>query len=229
MKIILIILLICIVIGFFLYEKKRSDELAQFAQQAGFSLKKGQQPLPKALDQAGFYLFTQGAPHAMNIMQGSKGGYQITLLEYFFDAAFGDEGDRYLPNSDNDSTVDHHAQVVGWVRSDIFRLPEFDLSPTDSPIHSAASRAGYQPVSFDNSPAFNKTFQLSGRDTQALRNIFSEQLRNLLLQHPDWVIESRGNQWLFYQPDQRTDSQAIPAWLDQIQHFLDQANANAAG
>jgi hypothetical protein len=97
MKILLIVLFLCIIAGFFLYEKRRGDELAQFAQQAGFSLKKGQQ------------------------------------------------------------------------------------------------------------------------------------LRSILLQHPGWVVESRGNQWLFYQPDQRTNSRAITGWLDEIHQFLEQAGAQAYG
>ncbi len=229
MKIILIILFICIIVGFFLYEKKRGNELAQFAQQAGFSLQKGRQPLPEGLDEAGFYLFTQGAPYAANIMQGTRDNHQITFLEYFFDAAFGDEGDRYLPNSDNDSQVDNHAQLVAWVRSGTLRLPEFDLSPADSPIRSAAARSGYLSVSFDNASDFNTAFRLAGRDALALRSIFNQQLRSFLLQHPNWIIESRGEQWLFYQPDQRTSSGDIPGWLDEIRQFLDQAGANATG
>ena len=227
MKILFIVLLVGILIGFFLYEKKRGDELAQFVREAGFSLQKGQQQLPKTLDEAGFYLFTQGSPHAANIMRGTRSGYQITLLEYFFDAAFGDEGDRYLPNSDNDSQVENHAQLVAWVQSGSLSLPEFDLSPVNSPVRSAAAKAGYQPVSFENAAEFNRSFRLAGRNAQALRGVFNEQLRTMLLQHPDWVIESRGSQWLFYQPDRRTSSSAIPGWLDEIQQFLDQAVANA--
>lgn len=227
MKILFIVLLVCIVVGFFLYEKKRGDELAQFAQQAGFSLQKGQQRLPKALDEAGFYLFTQGSPHAMNTMHGNRGIYQITLLEYFYASAFGDEGDRYLPNSDNDSQVENHAQLVAWIQSESLNLPEFDLSPVRGPIRSAAARAGFPPVSFDGATEFNSRFRLAGRDAQALRGVFSNQLRNLLLKHPDWVIESRGNQWLFYQPDQRTDSNAILNWLEEIILFLDQAGTHA--
>ena len=163
----------------------------------------------------------------MNIMQGAKGIYRVTLLEYFFDAAFGDEGDRYLPNSDDDSQVEHHAQLVAWVRSEALSLPEFDLSPARGPIRSAAARAGYLPLSFDGAPEFNRAFRLAGRDAQALRKVFTRQLRDLLLQHPGWVIESRGDQWLFYQPDQRTDSKAIPLWLDEINGFLDQVSASA--
>ena len=227
MKILLIILFISIIAGFFLYEKRRGDELAQFARQNGFSLEKGQQRLPKALGGAGFYLFTQGAPYAMNIMQGSKGSYQITLLEYFYDAAFGDEGDRFLPNSDDDGQINKHAQLVAWVQSETLNLPEFDLSSTNSPIRSAAARAGYFPVSFDNASDFNQIFKLAGRDAQRLRSMFSEQLRQMLLQHPEWIIESRGNQLLFYQPDQRTDSQAISGWLSEIQQFLDLAIVSA--
>lgn len=229
MKVILVILFICIIAGFFLYEKKRGNELAQFARQAGFSLQKGRQPLPEALDEAGFYLFTQGAPYAANIMQGTMDNHQITLLEYFFDAAFGDEGDRYLPNSDNDSQVDNHAQLVAWVQSGTLRLPEFDLSPVDSPIRSAAARSGYLSVSFDDAADFNSVFKLAGRDAQALRNVFNQQLRDFLLQHPNWIIESRSDQWLFYQPDQRTNSKDIPGWLDEIRQFLDRAGANVTG
>ncbi len=222
MKILLIILFICIIAGFFLYEKKRGDELAQFARQNGFNLQKGQQRLPKALDNAGFYLFNQGAPYAMNVMQGSRGNYQITLLEYFYAAAFGDEGDRLLPNSDDDGQVENHAQLVAWVQSDTLNLPEFDLSPRNSPLRSAATKAGYLPVSFDGAADFN-IFKLAGRDTWVLRSVFSKQLRQMLLQHPDWIIESSGNHWLFYQLDQRTDSQTISGWLSDIQKFLDQA------
>ena len=82
-------------------------------------------------------------------------------------------------------------------------------------------------MSFDNAQDFNRSFRLAGRNAQVLRGIFNEQLRSFLLLHPDWIIESRGSQWLFYQPDRRTSSSAIAGWLDEIQHFLDQAAANA--
>ncbi len=140
----------------------------------------------------------------------------------------GDEGDRLLPNSnDNDNgQVDNHAQLVTWVQSETLNLPEFDLSPMNSPIRSAAAKAGYLPVSLDNASDFNQTFKLAGRDALALRSVFSKQVRQLLLQHPDWIIESRSNHWLFYQLYQHTDSQAISGWLNDIQQFLDQASAS---
>lgn len=228
MKLVLIILFICIIVGFFLYEKKRGDELAQFSRQAGFTLQKGQQRLPKKLDNAGFYLFTQGAPYAMNFMQGNRGDYQITLLEYFFDAAFGDEGDRYLPNSDNDGQAENHAQLVAWIQSDTLELPEFDLSPSNSPIRSASRKFGYHPVRFDHANDFNKAFNLAGRDSQALRKLFGKKLQDFLLTHPQWVIESRGKQWLLYQPDRRTNAKVISSWLDDIQEFLDLTGGSSA-
>ena len=225
MKLLLIILLILGAVIYFLYEKNRSDALENASRQLMFSLERGQQKLPAELDQAGFYLFTQGAPAVQNLMRGERDGYRIVLAEFFYDAAFGEEGDRNLPNSDNDSIVERRAQMFAWVQSSDFRLPQFDLSPVNSPIRGAARNSGYQPMQFDDAEQFNKTFNLAGNDPQSLRALFDENLRNYLLQKPDLVWESQGDQWLFYIDNDRLDASDLDNFIDYIVQLLIQSSS----
>ena len=225
MKLLLIILFIAIVVAYFLYEKNRGDALEDAARQLLFTLERGQQSLPPELEQAGFYLFAQGAPRIQNRMQGEHRGYQMVLAEFFYDAAFGEAGDRHLPNSDNDGIIERHAQMFVWIRSADKVLPEFDLSPVDSTTRYAARDAGYHALQFDVADRFNSTFNLAGNDDQSIRSLFTDDLRNLLMQQPELVWESRGNQWLFYIPDNRIAATHLDNFIDYIVQILDQPNS----
>lgn len=220
MKILGILAIVAIVLLALFYEGKRRDQLAVAATNLGLDFERGQQGLPKALDQAGFYLFTQGPAQMINAMRGRRDDYELLVFGYGFSAAFGDEGQRALPNSDDDSRIERRLQTVVWLRSDAFRLPDFDLSPTRGPKRSAAAQFGMQPVGFDGNQGFRGAYRLAAREPEAARRHFIPEVLDYLTAHPGLVLEGRGGQWLFYRPEERAAPERIGELIDQAEALI---------
>lgn len=215
MKIVGILAIVAIVLLALFYEAKRRDQLARVAADLGLSFRRGQQFLPPELEEAGFYLFSQGSNQIFNRMDGSRNGVRLSVFGYGFDAAFGDEGQRELPNSDDDAGIERRLQTVVWLRSDRDRLPDFDLSPVPGPKRSAAARFGLQPVGFDGHPAFGGAYRLLAREPMTARRHFTPPVLDYLADHPGFVLEGRGGQWLFYRPEERTAPERIGGLIGQ--------------
>jgi hypothetical protein len=215
----LIIVVLLIVAGALWYEKKRSDDLARAAQRLGFSFEQGQHPLPRDLADAGFYLFSQGPALVRNPMHGRYGGRPVRVFGYSFTAAFGDEGMRELPNSDNDGLIETRMQTVVWMESQK-ALPDFDLAPTRGPIRNVSKRFGFAAVSFDGRQDFRAVYTLSGRDEGELRHCFSPKTLDFLTAHPGTTVEGRGHGLLLYRQEQRLTGSQIGPFLNSAAAFL---------
>lgn len=196
-------------------ESRRRDELGAVAEQIGFSYERGMQPLPAELDGAGFYLFTQGAAQGLNRLDGHRGGFAVTVLEFGYDAPIGEEGVRGMPNAGDDGRFERHLQTVAWIRSDSKRLPDFDLSPTRGALRRVGPRFGMQLVTLDGREDFRGAYVLLGRDPQGLRRHFDSAAVDRLLRQPGWFLEGRGGQWLVYRLDQRVPAGETAAWIDE--------------
>ena len=220
MKIIAILIIVGIVLVAVFFETKRRDQLAAVATGLGLSFERGQQALPAELDQAGFYLFTQGAAQMLNPMRGRRGDYELLVFGYGFNAAFGDEGQRALPNSDDDGAIETRLQTVVWLRSTENRLPDFDLSPARGPKRSAAQQFGLQAVGFDAAAAFRREYRLAAREPERARRHFTPAVLDYLAAHPGLALEGRGSQWLFYRPEDRTAPDRIGALIAQAEELL---------
>jgi hypothetical protein len=193
-------------------EVSRRRALAPVAEAMGLTFSPGQQALPSDLDAAGFYLFTQGPPQALNIMRGRRGAYAVTLLGYGYDAPQGEEGSREIPVGDA-GQIERRLQTVLWVRGGR-GLPDFDLSPTRESLRRVAQRFGLASVSIDGQAAFRDRYLLVGRDPAAVRALFRPALLDALVADPGWFIEGREDQWLLYRIKERVAPREMAAFLE---------------
>lgn len=194
-------------------EAQRRQALGPVAKALGLGFSGGPQPLPAELESAGFYLFTQGPPEVLNLMRGRRGGYEVALFGYGYDAPQGEEGSREIPVGDA-GQIERRLQTVLWAKAAGQTLPDFDLSPTRESLRRVGQRFGLVPVSIDGRADFRERYLLSARDAAALRAVFTPAVLDALVADPGWFIEGRGNQWLFYRVKERVAPEAMAAFLD---------------
>lgn len=220
MKYLVILIIVCIIAAGLYFEKRRRDALAVTAKQLALSAPRGGQDLPQALDRAGFYLLTQGQARMLNAMHRQGDGHELTVFEYDYDAPFGAEGSREVPNGGSDGDIVQHGQTVAWVVSSTVTLPDFDLSPKGGPVRRPGRTATLRSVAIPGDPEFKARMSLAGSDPAALRHLFDAPLRGFLTANPDITVEGRGNQWLFYALDHRVDAGELADYLARVDRFF---------
>jgi len=114
------------------------------------------------------------------VLQGSRGECEVLLFDYSYPVG-----------------KDSSNQTVVAFRSPTAAFPKFQLR--SNRFFASAGWGSYQEnrVQFDEDPAFNKSYLLTGPDPQTLSGFFHQDLRNFLVSMPDhtWTIEAYEN-WL---------------------------------
>jgi hypothetical protein len=144
------------------------------------------------------------------VLQGSRGSSEVLLFDYSY---------RVGKSGSN--------QTVVAFRDAAASFPKFQLRSNH--FLSSAGWGAYSGnrVKFDDDPAFNKSFLLTGPDPQTLSNFFTPSLRNFLVSMPDhtWTIEGYGNWLVFY----RHGKKVKPATLFQFADGAGQAAESIFG
>ena len=192
---------------------QRRQALAGVAADLGFEFTGGQHALPRTLDEAGFYLFTQGPPLIQNRMEGERGGYLVSLFDFSYLAQKGEEGSRDLPVADV-GQVENRMQTVVWLHRPGQVLPDFDLSPTRQVLRRVGARFALQRVTFDGRRAFDAQYLFFARDQAAIRRVFTPAVIDAWISDPGWFLEGRGDQWLIYRLFERAPPAEIAPLLD---------------
>jgi hypothetical protein len=218
-KLLIALVIIGIIAGAFYFEHQRGSGMAAVASKLGLAFQSGQQRIPEQLEQADFDLFTQGAPDVKNLMVGEAHGLPVSIFDYSYRALSAGEGGNGVPVADDHQSMETRSQSVIWVRLGQ-PLPDFDLSPSGIHNRTVAARYGFNRVTFDAARAFNDRYVLLARDAQRVRALFSGEVRDYLLAHPDLVFEARAGNTLFYRFEDRVDPSKIPAFLQQVQTLL---------
>ncbi|MES9897960.1 MAG: hypothetical protein ABW148_02930 [Sedimenticola sp.] len=215
----IIIIIIAIIAGAFYLEKRRGNNLSSVASRLGFTFFSGQHKLPDELGEIGFDLFTQGPPNIQNRMTGYSNDREMTIFDFSYIATEGDEGINDIPVGDEEIMETRNQSVI-WVRQKKV-LPDFDFSPKRIHKRTVGARFGLTQVTLDGQNNFNRQYTLLGRDTEKLRQLFSQQLIDQLAARPNLVIESRGQDLLFYRFAQRHDPKVIPGFLQEVETLLE--------
>jgi len=211
---------VVIVVAAIYLEGRRRDALEQVAAELGFVFTRGQHRLPESIDRAGFYLFTQGQPLVLNRLDGERGGYQVSLFGFGYQAGMGEEGSRELPTADV-GQIENRLQTVAWLKRPGSPLPDFDLSPTGQPLRRVAGRFRLQPVTFDGRDDFRALYLFAARDGEAMRRVLTPGVIDAFVSDPGWFIEGRGDEWLVYRLFDRVPAEEIPAFLDRAIGLVD--------
>lgn len=219
MKITIFLIIVAVILtAAWYFESQRRNGLDSAAKRIGLTLEPGQQRLPQFIDTADFYLFSQGQPLIQNVMRGGRNGDRILVFNYSFDATEGFEGRREIPSYSDEGVILTHMQTVVAFH-EIPPLPHFDLSPNDNSKRTL--NTDFRSVAFDDAAGFSQNYRLAAREEAKVRSLFNDELLMHLGNNPGWVIESKGDQVIFYHKDERLEPDRIPQFIDQAHALLE--------
>jgi len=170
-------------------------------------------------------LFTDGSSWPKTVLVGDVNGVRFTLADYNFH--------RGTTKSKTKETT------LLTIQSNSLRLPPFALMPSGWLIDSLSSMVGYRDINFDSHPQFSKQYLLrafdeddqgnefsryeeasssafkEGGNEQVVRELFSNELLDVLETNPGVSLEGRENQFIL----RRFTNQRVPA--DELTAFVE--------
>ena len=170
-------LFFCIVVGgivLALYmDKKRREAWQAVAESMGFSFT----PKDTAFHEGrSFRIFTKGSGRkGKNILAGEAQGVRLCMADY-----------QYTTGSGNNSST--HRQTVCIVENPELALPRFALAPEIklpgflSNLLESFGALDHD-TNFEDDPEFSEAFHLSGDDEEAVRALFTPELRRYFVEH----------------------------------------------
>ena len=185
---------ILIVIVWRQYEKQRTKEFKQVAEEMGFIF------YPKGDDMqlrigvtarlSDFHLFSQGRSRKIrNMLHGVSEQLEVGIFGY-----------RYTTGGGRSShTV---RQSVIYFRSPELNLPQFALRP-ENLFHKIGSALGYEDIDFESDRTgveFSKKYLLQGKDEQKVRELFTTEVLGFFEGQDGISTEGGGDQLIFYRP-----------------------------
>lgn len=185
-------------------ERKRRDAFAEYSLIRGYTYEP-QRAEGERRFRAAFEIFTQGDNDSWrNTITGTKNQAPFTAFEYVWQTGSGK------------SRRTHTISGMIWERDDI-SLPKFTLAP-----EGWFSRLGdwfrKRDIDFVESPDFSRVYQLKGADEQAVRALFTPELRRFFEATPNQKVNGGGS-FLFWWFDEKLPSvERLDEWLEQGDH-----------
>jgi hypothetical protein len=185
----------------YLVEKKRTEGMQRVAEELGFEFSpKGDGPLLTELSL--FNLFTQGHSRRLyNLMRGEANNLEVDIFDY-----------TYVTGSGKSSHTWKQTLVCFGMRE--ASLPSFSLRP-ETFWDKIGTWFGYQNIDFDTNPAFSDKYLLRGRDEEAVRALFGEDVLGFFERQPGLSIEGYGHRLIFYRQSKRVDPDNIRGFLEE--------------
>ena len=170
-------------------------------------------------------LFSDWSSWPKTVLVGDVNGVRLTLADYIFH-----QGTRRSKTKE--------ATLV-TIQKNSLNLPPFTLMPSGWLIDSLSSRVGYRDINFDSHPQFSKQYLLrafdegdqgneisrfeeasssgfkEGGNEQVVRELFSNELLDVLETNSGVSLEGRGNQFIL----RRFNNQRVPA--DDLTAFVE--------
>lgn len=183
----IIVIIIIAIVYRAISEKKRRKAWEEVAGQLGFTYSRDMTQL-RSMETSGFKLFSLGRSHRVqSVIRGENGGITIVLADYC-----------YVTGSGKNSTT--HSQTVCLLQAVALDLPHFYLRPEMKLFSFLQTLFSGNDIDFDDDPEFSNMFILQGEDEEAIRRIFSSDVRRTLATQSNkrMNIEGRGKALLIH-------------------------------
>jgi hypothetical protein len=148
----------------YLYEKKRTDAMQQFAEAKGWDFERN--GAGRMENVAHFKLFGLGHGRQLtNLLRGAKDRTEVSVADY-----------KYTTGSGKNSQT--YNQTICAVRIPGMTLPHFFARRQIPLLDSLGKLLGGQDINFEEDPAFSKAYVLQTHgDAEQLRRYFNERAR----------------------------------------------------
>ena len=185
-------------------ERKRRDAYAEYSLIRGYTYEPRRADGERRFRDA-FDVFKQGGGDSWrNTITGTKHRAPFTAFEYVWHTGSGKSRHR------------HTVSGLIWERDDV-SLPSFALAPEGwfSRLGDVFSK---RDIDFVDSPDFSRVYQLKAADEQAVRQLFTPELRRFFEATPNQKVNGSGR-FLFWWSDRRLPSpEDLDEWLEQGDH-----------
>ena len=209
--VLLFFLFVGLVVGIFLYKRKRERERTeqlkatapmlgwQFVETAPFNW------IPN-LDK--FSLFNSGHDKSIrNMLYGEANGVKAALFDYIYVVGSGKNRTTYY-------------QSVAYFEPRDLSIPFFSLRP-ESAFHKLATLFGYQDIDFGNRPLFSSKYLLRGQDEQAIRNTFTDALLTFYETNQGLATDGGGNQLFVFRSGHRAAPHELQGFRNSVLPLTD--------
>jgi len=163
------VVVIAVVMTARIMAKKRTEAWQRVAGELGIEF------LGKANDVLSRYteiqMFCEGTSRQFtNAILGDAGDVRITLGDHHYVTGSGKSQQK-------------HTHTVCILQSDQLRLPHCSLRPEVWLLDAVGSLFGVRDIDFDDDPAFSKAYMLQGEDEDAVRGLFTADVRAWFVAH----------------------------------------------
>ena len=204
-----IIAVILIIIVWVQYEKQRTKEFKQVAEEMGFIF------YPKGDDMqlrigvtarlSDFHLFSQGRSRKIrNMLHGVSEQLEVGIFGYQYTTGGGQSSDTVR-------------QSVIYFRSPELNLPQFALRP-EYLFDKIGSALGYQDIDFESDQTgveFSKKYLLQGKDEQKVRELFATEVLGFFEGQDGISTEGGGDQLIFYRRRKRIKPEDVRPFMEE--------------
>ena len=217
--IIVIVAAILIVIVWRQYEKQRTKEFKQVAEEMGFSFYpkvRDDHPAGRSFDK----LFRLLRPTQARNSQGDFGEIRNMLHSVSEQLEVGILGYRYTTAGRGGSRTNSPPPYsVIYFRSPELNLPQFALRPENF-FHKMGSwdSLGYQDIDFESDRTgveFSKKYLLQGKDEQKVRELFATEVLGFFEGQDGISTEGGGDQLIFYRLGKRIKPEDVRPFMEE--------------
>jgi len=183
----------------YVYAKKRSNALFEFARRKGLSFSKNYE-INEGLKSTDFRLLREETSGKIaNLISGETDGAVVTIFDYTYRAGAGQASTTY-------------SQTVCILKSEKMNLPVFQLYPGNM-FYRISAVLGAQDINFQSQAEFSGSYVLRGDDEDSIRNIFTDNVISYFASHKGLSVEGNRQMLLIYR-------NANMIRTDEIQSFL---------
>jgi carbonic anhydrase len=202
-----IAVLILVVVGVRIAERKRADSLREAAERLGLSFDPNAEGILDSVF-VNFPLFNRGRSRRFrNLLSGGRGRDQVWLFDY-----------RYVTGHGKNRRV--HRRTVAAYPQAARNLPLFELRP-ERVFEKVLTMFGYQDIDLPEYPEFSGRYLLRGRDEDAIRALFNSKRIAVLEGIKNVGVEGEGSCLVVYRHRRRVPPDQLPMFLDQARMIRD--------
>ncbi len=189
------------------FEKKRTAALRQVAEQLGFEFFPKDEPKYLETIAAFPLIASRGRQKKLtNLMRGSSENFEVAIFDY-----------SYVIGSGRSSRVVRQTPIC--LSSPSLQLPQFTLAEKGF-WQNVASVFGQQGIELEGHLPFAKMYVLHGADSNAVCQLFNDQIIQFFQSHANLNCHAAGSQMLVFKPRKRLKPEQIGGFLEDALQLL---------